>query len=182
MKLKKAELADILSFVMIITLFTACMVAMFFNNITQDRRSMVIEYLNREAMTLQTELNGYSENPNFCNMYENGQRIESPSRRVQIKNKAIEDCKNRIVAEFNKPRNASQLSVKRNDIKIEIIDDVSSRKAVAKVKITVKYTASFKPTYGDMGSNITDENGLLKYEITDTASRAIENPVRQKNL
>lgn len=178
MKFKRAGVADILSYVLIFTLFSGFMIAMLFNNITQERRSMVIDVINKEAMILQAKLNGYSTTDKYCYMYENGSRLTSRSSIEAKKNKAIKEAKEAITNTFAEPRYAAQLQLKSIDV--DIIDGANARD-VAKVKITVKYTASFRSPFNEEDGGKGDTKGLMNVDIVDTASRVIENPVRQKN-
>ena len=175
---KKAGIADILSYVLLFSLFFGLMIAMLFNNIIQERRSMIINTINKEAMTLQAKLNGYSIVDKYCYMYKNGVRITSRTEMDYIKNKAIEEAKENIKEKFQDDRYKGQLTL--NNIDIEITDGRAVTD-VAKVKITVKYTASFRSPFNKEGE-IVDSVGKMKVDIVDTATRTIENPVRLKNL
>lgn len=178
-KFKKADLSNILSFVLLFTLFFSLMIAMMFNSITQERRSMMVDYLNKEAMALQANLRGYSTNDTYCYMYLNGSRITDRNQMESVKNTAIDQTKARIQAKFEENRYKSQMAL--NSIDISVIDG-GSRTDVAKVKIVVKYRALFRSPFnqeeGDSGNNST---GKLGVTIVDTVSRTIENPVRLKN-
>ena len=88
MKFKKGSLVDILSFTLIFLMFAAFIVAFVFNNSAQERRSLLVDFLNKEAMVLQAELEGYSTNPSYCFMFDNGRRLET-SEANRLKNKAV---------------------------------------------------------------------------------------------
>lgn len=178
-KFKRAGLSNILSFVLLFTLFFSLMVAMMFNSITQERRSMVIDFINKEAMTLQANLNGYSTNGDYCYMYENGERV-TPSRADYLKSKAIEDSKRHIQDKFEEARYKSQMVLNSIDI---VVEDGGGPRDVAKVKIVIKYKALFRSPFNDEEGQSSDNSaGKLGVNITDTATRVIENPIRIKNL
>lgn len=180
MKFKKAALADILGYVLIFTLFSAFVISYLFNNITQERRSMTIDVLNKEAMTLQAKLEGYSNYSSFSHMYRNGAKITEYSRIQGIKNIAIAEANGNITNYFNEERNKKQLKLKSIDIQILDGPDV---KDTASVKITVKYEAGFRSPFNkENGADGNSSTGGMMVDITDTATRVIENPVRQRNL
>lgn len=181
MKFKKGSLTDILSFVLIFTLFFGLMIAFLFNNITQERRSLLVDELNRQAMTLQAKLEGYSKTYEFSHMYRNGVKL-GPSQVESAKNKAIKETKEAIKGYFEEDRNANILQLDSiNDIKIEITDGPSV-KDVATVKITVKYYATFRSPYAKNDGATGTSSSKMRLQMKDTASRIIENPVRQKNV
>lgn len=181
MKFKKGSLTDILSFVLIFTLFFGLMVAYLFNNITQERRSVLIDELNKQAMVLQTKLEGYSNTYNFCNMYKDGVKIQSASEIEREKNRAIQETKDSIKAFFEDSRNASLLELRDiSDIDI-VITDGPNVKDFATVKITVKYYAAFKSPYAKNDGGDGTTASKLKLRLSDSASRVIENPIRQRN-
>lgn len=177
MKFKKANVSEILTFTLIFTLFASLMISELFNSITQERRSLLVDFLNKEAMSLQAELEGYSIYEDYCFVYENGQRV-SQSRANNIKNTAISESKQRIEDYFNSGRNAYQMELKSINITVSDTNDVKSS---AKVTIVVEYYASFKSPYykGDEGSG--DSSSKVKFTTKDSASRIIENPIRQRN-
>lgn len=177
MKLKKANVSEILTFVMMFTLFFALMISFFYNSIVQEKRSLLVDFLNKEAMTLQAELEGYSKYEDYCFIFENGSKV-GQSRAEQIKNNAIEESKTRIAAYFSENRNASQLTLK--DIVVNI-DDSNNVKSVAKVTIEVQYYASFRSPYSKEDGGSGKSSSKVKFNMKDTASRVIENPIRQKN-
>ena len=181
MKFKKGSLTDILSFILIFTLFFGLMIAFLFNNITQERRSVLVDELNKQAMTLQAKLEGYSNTYKFSYMYSGGVRL-SESQVQSAKNKAIEEAKEYIKTYFEDSRNNNILYLDSvDDIKIEITDGPNV-KDVATVNISVKYYAMFRSPYAtNDGANGTSSS-KMKLTIKDTASRVIENPVRQKNI
>lgn len=180
MKFRKAGVADILAYVLIFTLFSGFMIGMLFNNITQERRSMMIDVINQEAMVLQAKLNGYSTTDKYSYMYDgSGSRITSRGTMESIKNRAIEEAKVSITNKFLEPRYAAQLNLKSIDIQVT---DGPNVKDVARVKITIKYTASFRSPFNKEDGSSGDSVGLMSVDITDTATRTIENPVRLKNL
>lgn len=178
-KFKKADVSNILSFVLLFTLFFSLMIAMMFNSITQERRSMMVDYLNKEAMVLQANLRGYSSNDIYCYMYDNGVRVTDRGRMEQIKNNAIDQTKAKIQAKFEENRYKSQMALTSIDISVT---DGGSRTDMAKIKIVVKYRALFRSPFnqeeGDSGNNSA---GKLGISIVDTVSRTIENPIRLKN-
>ena len=177
MKFKKANVSEILTFTLIFTLFSSLMIAYLFNNITQERRSLLVDFLNKEAMTLQAELEGYSLYDDYCFVYENGSKV-SQSRANQIKNIAIAKSKQRIIDYFNQGRNSYQMELKNIEIDIDDTEDV---KALAKVTITVEYYASFRSPYYKEDGGSGQSSSKMKFTIKDTASRVIENPIRQRN-
>lgn len=181
MKFKKGSLTDILSFVLIFTLFFGLMIAFLFNNMTQERRSLLVDELNRQAMTLQAKLEGYSNTYSFSYMYSGGTRL-TESQVQEAKNKAIKEAKEAIQKYFEDTRNANILQLESiDDIKIEITDGPNV-KDVATVKISVKYYATFRSPYAENDGATGTSSSMMRLEMKDTASRVIENPVRQKNI
>lgn len=181
MKFKKGSLTDILSFILIFTLFFALMFAFLFNNFTQERRSLLVDELNKQAMVLQAKLEGYSTTYKFSYMYSGGSRL-GESQVEYAKNKAIKEAKEEIKKYFEDSRNANILHLESiEDIKIEIIDGPNV-KDVATVKISVKYAAMFKSPYATNDGATGTSSSKMKLTMKDTASRVIENPVRQKNI
>lgn len=181
MKFKKGSLTDILSFILIFTLFFGLMIAFLFNNITQERRSVFVDELNKQAMTLQTKLEGYSTTYNFSYMYSGGVRLNE-SQVEYAKNKAIKEAKEEIKKYFEDSRNANIIYLDSiDDIKIDIIDGPNV-KDIATVKISVKYYAMFRSPYATNDGATGTSSAKMKLTMNDTASRVIENPVRQKNI
>ena len=177
MKFKKANVSEVLTFTLIFTLFATLMIAFLFNNITQERRSLLVDFLNKEAMVLQAELEGYSNYEDYCFMYENGSKV-TQSRANEIKNTAITKSKERITEYFNQDRNSSLMELKNIEITITDTNDV---KATAKATIKVEYYASFRSPYSKEDGGSGQSSSKVKFTTVDTASRTIENPIRQRN-
>ena len=181
MKFKKGSLVDILSFTLIFLMFAAFIVAFVFNNSAQERRSLLVDFLNKEAMVLQAELEGYSTNPSYCFMFDNGRRLE-PSEANRLKNKAVLESKNRIKEFFNKDRMKSHLSLDGEDAIIINILYNCSAKDVATVEIEVRYKIQYKTPYTESEDKSIDSGAISGMSMKDVATRAIENPIRAKNM
>lgn len=180
LKFKRAGLSNILSFVLLFTLFFSLLISMMFNSITQERRSMVVDYINKEAMILQAKLNGYSKTYNYCYMYQNGTRVPNQSAADAIKDKVIADAKKNIQDKFLEDRYKSQMLLNSVDI---VVTDGGGPEDIAKVKIVVKYKALFRSPFNDEEGKASDNSsGKLGVNITDTATRTIENSIRTRNL
>lgn len=181
MKLKKGSLSDTLAFMLIISLFFALINTFLFNSMTQERRSLLVDELNKQAMTLQAKLEGYSNTYTFSYMYNGGVRLNE-SQVQAAKNKAIKEAKEEITKYFANNRNNNILYLESaDDIKIEITDGPSV-KDVATVNISVKYYAMFRSPYAKNDGATGTAAAKMKLKMKDTASRVIENPIRQKNI
>lgn len=174
MKFKKGALVDILSFIIIFILFTACIIAFLFNNSLQERRSLFVDFLNKETMALQASLEGYSNNPSLCFMYRDGNRLEF-NEATRYKNLLIDKTRNNIQNYFNNQRVKKVLTLENVDISIK---DTGNVLDTASINITVDYKGKFKTPYSDTKVNANASDWI---NLKDSASRNIENPTRAKN-
>ena len=180
MKIRKASMIETLSLILLFTMFSAFITVFVFNNSAQERRSLLVDFLNKEAMSLQAKLEGYSDYEDYCYMYRDGSKVTFDKAK-RIKSDEINLTISRIKDYFKNERVASILSLSdSNPVIVEIIDS-DDVKASATIKITVNFNMKYRSAYSnsesDFGSN---QSGSL--ELTEVVTRVIENPVRAKNL
>lgn len=195
MKLRKANMFDILVYMLLLSLFVAFMSAFVYNNFLQEKRSVVVDYINKEVSVAQAKLRGYSEYEEFCYMYDANRKMSSNAVDNLIEHREARKIKNDVLDKLEKnvtdflkanvKKDGKGFVVNEQSIKVstEIIDS-DERKDSAKIMITVQYDVTNKTPMMDENSSedhLATSDGTNTVTITDTAIRAIENPYRTKN-
>lgn len=199
-KFKKADMSMILAFILMLTVFFACTIAFMYNNKVNERRSSFIDYINKQVMDLQADLEGYSTTDTYCFMYENGVRLTRAQVNAKVNNLKAQ-VESNIKDAFPNAETTSHASIPNmssiftlNDVSINITEDKpNDRDGTVHVEIVVTYTASVRAPYADAtqdaSGNITfsdksnqSTNGRFKVTYKDKAKRAIENPRRYKGI
>lgn len=199
-KFKKADMAMALAFILMLTIFFACTITFMYNNKVNERRSSFVDYINKQAMDLQADLEGYSTNDTYCFMYENGVRLTRAQVDAKV-NKLKAQVKANIEAAFPNAETTSHASIPNmssiftlNEVEINITEDKpNDRDGTVHVEIVVTYTASVRAPFADAKQDtsgniiLSDKssqstNGRFKVTYKDKAKRAIENPRRYKGI
>ena len=199
-KFKKADMAMALAFILMLTIFFACTITFMYNNKVNERRSSFVDYINKQAMDLQADLEGYSTNDTYCFMYENGVRLTRAQVDAKV-NKLKAQVKANIEAAFPNAETTSHASIPNmssiftlNEVEINITEDKpNDRDGTVHIEIVVTYTASVRAPFADAKQDtsgniiLSDKssqstNGRFKVTYKDKAKRAIENPRRYKGI
>lgn len=209
MKLKKGNMAMLLGFVLMLSLFFATTISFMFNNKAGESRSTFIDYINKKAMEMQSQIEGYSKNEQFLFMTRNGRLLTKYEADAIVDNLKKEINKSIVLAFADPditaipddcPKLFNIFSLDSinpdgtsNDVVVEIVEDnQNAREGTAYVKITVKYYSSLRAPFAD-GEQDKDTGeiilategttgGRFKTYYNDSASRAIENPRRYKGI
>lgn len=172
MKFRKGNLAMVLSFMLMFSLFFATTIAFLYNNKANETRSSFVDYINKLAMDAQADLEGFSNNDKYCFMYESGTLLsqqQALAKADDIKQRTIEQIKlafkelpdnatrksdGTIIAKDGTiiPANVPLLSqiFTLNNVSVDIIEEnQNSRLSKVTLQIKVKYTASVRAPFAD---------------------------------
>lgn len=193
MKFRKGNLAMVLSFMLMFSLFFATTIAFLYNNKTNERRSSFVDYINKVAMDAQADLEGFSYNNDYCFMYESGTIISQEQALAKVNNikqRTIEQIK---LAFKELPENATRntdgtMTAKDgttipanvpllsqiftlNNVSVDIIEEnQNSRLSKVTLQIKVKYTASVRAPFAD-GETNEDTGEIILADKGSTAGR-----------
>lgn len=193
MKLRKGNLAMVLSFMLMFSLFFATTIAFLYNNKADERRSSFVDYINKLAMDAQADLEGFSYNNEYCFMYESG-TILSQEQALAKANAIKQRTLDQINLAFKElPENATRnhdgsMTAKDgttipanvpllsqiftlNSVTVDIVEsNPNSRLSKVTLQIKVKYTASLRAPFAD-GETNEDTGEIILADKGSTAGR-----------
>lgn len=193
MKFRKGNLAMVLSFMLMFSLFFATTIAFLYNNKANEQRSSFVDYINKLAMEAQADLEGFSYNNKYCFMYESGtplsqqqalDKVNAIKQRTlekinlafkELPENATRNTDGTITAKDGTtiPANVPLLSqiFTLNSATVDIIEsNQNSRLSKVTVEIKVKYTASLRAPFAD-GETNEDTGEIVLADKGSTAGR-----------